>query len=849
MKKKFLKRTLISAVAVTLLTTTLIPETITAYAKEPAKKMTNTKVEQEFKAFLEKAGIDTEGLDINKSLTDEQAEKFVTFAQAEAKKHPNKTAIPENRASDFDKSITRLTVKMKDTDKGTFITSFTPFNDAKDPYVGDAIGYAKLPLEGIIPFGWDPLGGKAIKDYRKGNYGARILVKFPEGINAKEGFKIVDWEKSILNTNLYVTVGIPTPVELKFPLKFDRSSVRFGENPNELSMVVRGMDKSQVSESEWESYPQGLNESSIRLAATTNLGKLSGTAEGNLYLNVSQYSGNTDDTSKDKILTKGKLPPSKTRKIEVQLFVIDRGGLVAGGAGAGNISEAQVIPGKEYINKSENNQINTWREYISLWDNKDKFNTVLSANQEVTGEAYELPGKSIFDRTLNVNLFKDGDYNQFEANRFDRIVDYYTHENVTAGGVNDISSISLTHTPQTIPYNKETEVKYSGSVTTHDGKKTNLSSAVLRTTVNTEVPDLSFTGNQPDRIQTGQPLNLTGNFNGKTSDNFVIHYKVDNREWAQLDKYSAIPGEDVDWNATISGLSKGKHQIQVKAVDSFGKDSNILNHQVTVADEIDAYLTANDYKISPSNQYVTGTHSKNVEKIKLFVNGADRMTAVANNNGEGQYKIYAYDYIKNASDNVVVKALDKDGKVIKETKVNVEKEESVQTYLTANNYKIAPNSQYVSGTHSTDVDKIKLFVNGVDRMTAGANNNGAQGQYRIYAYDFIKSTSDNVVVKALNKNGQVIKETKVNITQDTGSITASNFKISTDELINGTFTGNIAVVKLYVDGVARNQVRPTGSNYSLYAAGYVTSASQNVVVTGFDANGIQVASQKVNVSN
>lgn len=849
MKKNFLKRTLISAVAVTLLTTTLIPETITAYAKEPTKKMTNTKVEQEFKAFLEKAGIDTEGLDINKSLTDEQAEKFVTFAQAEAKKHPNKTAIPENRASDFDKSITRLTVKMKDTDKGTFITSFTPFNDAKDPYVGDAIGYAKLPLEGIIPFGWDPLGGKAIKDYRKGNYGARILVKFPEGINAKEGFKIVDWEKSILNTNLYVTVGIPTPVELKFPLKFDRSSVRFGENPNELSMVVRGMDKSQVSESEWESYPQALNESSIRLAATTNLGKLSGTAEGNLYLNVSQYPGNTDDTSKDKVLTKGKLPPSKTRKIEVQLFVIDRGGLVAGGAGAGNISEAQVIPGKEYINKSENNQIDTWREYISLWDNKDKFNTVLSANQEVTGEAYELPGKSIFDRTLNVNLFKDGDYNQFEANRFDRIVDYYTHENVTAGGVNDISSISLTHTPQTIPYNKETEVKYSGSVTTHDGKKTNLSSAVLRTTVNTEVPDLSFTGNQPDRIQTGQPLNLTGNFNGKTSDNFVIHYKVDNREWAQLDKYSAIPGEDVDWNATISGLSKGKHQIQVKAVDSFGKDSNILNHQVTVADEIDAYLTANDYKISPSNQYVTGTHSKNVEKIKLFVNGADRMTAVANNNGEGQYKIYAYDYIKNASDNVVVKALDKDGKVIKETKVNVEKEESVQTYLTANNYKIAPNSQYVSGTHSTDVDKIKLFVNGVDRMTAGANNNGAQGQYRIYAYDFIKSTSDNVVVKALNKNGQVIKETKVNITQDTGSITASNFKISTDELINGTFTGNIAVVKLYVDGVARNQVRPTGSNYSLYAAGYVTSASQNVVVTGFDANGIQVASQKVNVSN
>lgn len=850
MNRKLLKRTLISAVAVSLLVTNLIPAPTMANAQEATRKPAMTAAEKEFQTYLSKAGIQIDGSDLNKNMTAEQVEKFTKFAQSEAKKYPKDIAARETRGDSFDKSITRLTVKMKDTDKGTFITSFTPFNDTKDPYVGDAIGYAKLPLEGIIPFGLDIGGGKAMKDYWKGNYGARILVKFPEGVDAKEGFKIVDWEKSILDTNLFVKIiGVPTPVEMKFPLKFDRSSVRFGENSNELSLVVRGMDKSQVSESEWESYPQFLNESAIRLAATTNIGKLSGTAEGNLYLNVSQYPGNTDDTSKDKVLTKGKLPPSKTRKIEVQLFVIDRGGLVAGGAGAGNISKAQVIPGKEYINKSENNQIATWREYISLWDNKDKFNTVLSANQEVTGEGYELPGKNIFDRTLNVNLFKDGDYNEFEANRFDRIVDYYTHENVTAGGVNDISSISLSHTPQTIGYNKETEVKYTGSVTTHDGVKTNLSSAVLRTTINTEASSLNFTGSQPDTIQTGQSLNLAGNFNGKTSDAFVIHYKVDNREWAQLDKYSAVPGEDVEWNATIAGLSKGKHQIQVKAVDSFGKDSNILTHQVTVADEVEAYLTANDYKISPSNQYVTGTHSKNVDKVKLFVNGADRMTAAGNNNGEGQYKIYAYDFIKNASDNVVVKALDKNGKVIKETKVNVEKEAGVETYLTANDYKIAPNSQYVSGTHSTDVEKIKLFVNGVDRMTAGANNNGAQGQYRIYAYDFIKSTSDNVVVKALNKSGQVIKETKVNITQDTGSITASNFKISTDELINGTFTGNIAVVKLYVDGVAKNQVRPTGSSYSLYAAGYVTSTSQNVVVTGFDANGIQVASQKVNVTN
>ncbi|MBC2002457.1 hypothetical protein HCA78_01670 [Listeria booriae] len=688
--------------------------------------------------------------------SDANAKKYLTTQQLE----DLQKIMEENkesgsvRAQDFDPSITSLTLKYTGKHSSKADAAFVHTTNSDDPYSGVANYKLRIGLQGKLN-GKNavlPNGDEFIKDYENGNFGGRITVRFPKGTDARSMYQAMDWSKTSATSNFTVRIaGITTLVwELKWPVKVNPQTVKFDpSNPNEFSIMVNGIKKSEVSESEWNKYDPISVYAALVAAGLAHIGDMDGYADVKLSFDLSKYSGNTDDTTTNKELTAKRLPPSKNRLLNTDIFLQDRTALIAGETGAKNISGAITKPGFEYVNPLPlGSKISTWSDYLSIWDRNDIYNTQLLPNAEVEGINTSLPGKSIFDRSLTVK--DNDDFNKFKSDRFNRVINYFSKKESQDDPQSDLSNLDVKHAPQVIPNGVETPVTYSGVANYYNGD----SRALIR---------------------------------------------------------------------------------------------NVL--KVTNKANIETYLTANDYKISPSNQYVTGTNSKNVDKVKLFVNGADRMTAAGNNNGEGQYKIYAYDFIKNVSDNVIVKALDKDGQVIKETKVNIEKGESVQTYLKANDYKIAPNSQYVSGTHSTDVEKIKLFVNGVDRMTAGANNNGAQGQYRIYAYDFIKSTSDNVVVKALNKSGQVIKETKVNITQDTGSITASNFKINTDELINGTFTGNIAVVKLYVDGVAKNQVRPTGSSYSLYAAGYVTSTSQNVVVTGFDANGVQVASQKVNVTN
>ncbi|MBC1604761.1 immunoglobulin-like domain-containing protein [Paenilisteria rocourtiae] len=657
-------------------------------------------------------------------------------------------------AKGYDKSITSISTTAKPENKKTeFTLRFDKKPNAKNAYDGEASGKINIPISGRLNgSNWlIPNGPEFIEDYENGNIGLRVNFTLPEGTDAKSIVKIIDWEKSNADTEGYYNIRwlqIPLPIKCKVGAVWDRKTIQYGKKSNEFSMALRSIRKSEVSTQEWEKYDPGSTYFALTAAGFLHSGTGEGEVWGKLHLDFSKYEGNTDDLSTGKEITSGKLAPAKNGAFKIKAHFIDRTALIAGTEGKKNLSKAIIKPGMEYINPYDSATIESWDSYLSLWDRDEKYNISSNNEPEIPGVYSTLPGASIFERDLVVN--KNDDFNNFDKNRFVRVINYFDKTDVTNGSVGNIDRVDVSSLPTRVPDNQETPVKYTGVVSYSNGETRELLPGIMNVT------------------------------------------------------------------------NKSKPNIETK-------------------------LTASDYTIG--EQYVTGSHSEDIAKIKVFVNGVDRMTAAGNNNGQGQYKIYAFDYIKNISDNVVIKGLDSSGNVIKETQVNIKKGQDVDTYLTANNYKIAPNSQYVSGTHSTDVDKIKLFVNGVDRMTAAANNNGAQGQYRIYAYDFIKSTSDNVVVKALDKSGQVIKETKVNITQDTGSITASNFKISTDELINGTFTGNIAVVKLYVDGVARNQVRPTGSNYSLYAAGYVTSTNQNVVVTGFDANGIQVASQKVNVFN
>ena len=191
----------------------------------------------------------------------------------------------------------------------------------------------------------------------------------------------------------------------------------------------------------------------------------------NLYVNFNvnvdvakmTADGNSLDTSPNKVLTTGMFPPAKTKKstISVDFYGADQ---LVEGSGFGGFSPT----GRLYANLNSDGSFVTsnrstatyasWNSYISPWDNQKEYNTNTDNSEVVSGGNANLPG-SVGQRMLIPKLAL-GTYQDIDTanpTRFDRVVNFFTKENVTKGA-------SLTHTPhQTNGLNTTTSVIYSGT--------------------------------------------------------------------------------------------------------------------------------------------------------------------------------------------------------------------------------------------------------------------------------------------------------------------------------------------------------------------------------------------------
>ncbi|EUJ23719.1 hypothetical protein PGRAN_07446 [Listeria grandensis FSL F6-0971] len=298
--------------------------------------------------------------------------------------------------------------------------------------------------------------------------------------------------------------------------------------------------------------------------------------------------------------------------------------------------------------------------------------------------------------------------------------------------------------------------------------------------------------------------------------------------------------------ATNEAKSKGDYEFTLKtplektdkvAVEITGHQKNYedkTSERITAnVEAVMTELTGNDYNFDAHDEYVTGTHSRDIKKIKVFVNDHDYQTIDANNDGEGKYKIYARQYIKNFTDKIVVKGLDTDGKVIKETPVNNVK---TPTSLEANAFTINQD-ELISGTVSDDVKKIKLQVNGKTVNQVAPKD----GKYEIYTNSYVQSVEDDVKIIAFNDEDVVLKE--VSVTLDDASknseLTYNPYKLG-DDLLTGTVSEDIEKVKLVVDGELLNNVMVKDGEFSMYALGFVNANSKKVELVGYSKAGFEL---------
>ncbi|MBC1290936.1 immunoglobulin-like domain-containing protein [Listeria booriae] len=281
----------------------------------------------------------------------------------------------------------------------------------------------------------------------------------------------------------------------------------------------------------------------------------------------------------------------------------------------------------------------------------------------------------------------------------------------------------------------------------------------------------------------------------------------------------------------------GVYEVEYSVTDSDG-NTTTKTIKVTVIPKEEYLLTADEYELF--DDYITGTNSANIKKVQLVVDGVVKNATATN--GES-YSIWSAEFITYPNQKVEIYGLDASGKVVAKTDVIIKK---IETKLTANDYDFDRHDEYITGTHSQDIVKVKVFVNGRDRMTASTNNAG-KGNYKIYARQYITNFTDNVVIKGLDRKGNVIAEVKVKIVKSQTQLTASDFIMTLDESITGTASSDVKQVKLKVNGKIVNQIKTKDGQYSLYAQGLITNEDDEVIVCGYNEEGVLIKEVPVNV--
>ncbi|MBC2370743.1 autolysin modifier protein [Listeria booriae] len=216
----------------------------------------------------------------------------------------------------------------------------------------------------------------------------------------------------------------------------------------------------------------------------------------------------------------------------------------------------------------------------------------------------------------------------------------------------------------------------------------------------------------------------------------------------------------------------------------------------------------------------------------------------------GSFGYYAKDKITTTSQDAYLVALDTSGKELSRAKVTLKDGALLKGTVAADEF-IVGATNYVTGSFTGSVTKVAISVNGTV-YPAVAVGTGNKLQY--YAKDKIINKTDTVKLIGYNAEGTSIATADVSVAGPdslTGTITPnpSNFAISTDSYVKGTFTGNVKTVSLVVNGVESAKVSVMdATNWQYYAKGKIVNPTDVVSVKGYNAAGTLVDTKTITVS-
>lgn len=197
--------------------------------------------------------------------------------------------------------------------------------------------------------------------------------------------------------------------------------------------------------------------------------------------------------------------------------------------------------------------------------------------------------------------------------------------------------------------------------------------------------------------------------------------------------------------------------VTIHAYDSVGKllDTKTLKVVTGVPVVTKGSITVNDMLV-PGDKNITGTYTDDVHYVVVTVDGTEYKGGTF---VDGEFKFYAFDKITSASSQVTMKAFDKAGKLLDTKTVKlVAPAKPISGLVNPNTFTFGTDKN-ITGTYSGDVKSVQVTVG----ETAYKGGTFTDGEFKFYAYDKIKSTTDTVTIKALDKDGNVLDTKTVTV--------------------------------------------------------------------------------------
>lgn len=829
MNTRINKRIKVTLASVAILTASIITP-VSVFAEEASvvtKEVNNETIDSE-ESRSEESQVDSEALSNLERMAETPEQKQIVES---LRNQSVPTVSPY--ANGYDSKITSITSIAKPNRKATeFSLKFNQNANPKNAYDGSLTGHIYIPLDGRLNgSNWlIPNGPEFISDYENGNIGLRVNFTLPEGMDAKELVKTIDWDKSNEGMDGFYDIswlGLPLPIRAKIGATWDKETVQYSNVKNEFSLALRSIKKSEVSSEKWNQYDPANTYFALTAAGILHSGTGKGGVNGNLFFDFSKYKGNSDDLSKGRELTSGKLAPAKNGDFKITANFIDRSGLIAGSEGINNLSKAVIEPGKEHINPYDSSHIRTWDSYISPWDNEKKYNVDSFETPEISGVDTVLPGTSIFNRDL-VTLGED--FNSFSNTRFDRVINYFDKTDVTNGHIGNIDDITISHSPAKVPNGIKTELKYTGQVEYSDGKTSELLPASLNVTNNSKP---ATEGSIRANDFTIGDSNITGTYTGDV---------------AKLRLY--INGVSVAWGGmvengkfTFYAANQRISTTDVVTMNAYDKDDNLLQENAPVkvnSPSVSGSISPAEYTIGDTE--ITGSYMGDIAKARVTINGKAQAWGGTFSNGRFTYYIGA-GKIK-AGDTVTITAYDKNDKVLDANKPVKIKSAATQGTISPAEYSVGDTE--ITGSYTGDVAKARVTINGKAQAWGGSFNNG---RFTYYIGNGKIKAGDTVTITAYDKSDKVLDANKTvqikAIVQAT--ITPSVYNVG-ETTIKGSYTGDIVRARVLINGNPQAWGGTfSGGSFSYYIGAGKIKAGDNVKIVGYSADNSELTTKVVTV--